>query len=43
LHKTSSILKDHFEKIFAVEVQDFEAAHKAEEEKPKKKAKKSKK
>ena len=41
LHKTASILKDHFEKIFGVEVQDFEAAHKSEEEKPKKKAKKS--
>jgi DNA-directed RNA polymerase subunit alpha len=37
LHKTSSILKDHFEKIFSVEVQEFEAA----EETPKKKSKKS--
>lgn len=42
LHKTASILKDHFEKIFEVEVQDFESAHKVEEEKTKKKASKKK-
>lgn len=37
LHKTSSILKDHFEKIFTVEVKDFEAP------KSEKKAEKTKK
>lgn len=36
LHKTSSILKDHFEKIFTVEVQEFSS----EEEKKKSKSKK---
>ncbi len=39
LHKTASLLKDHFEKIYAVEVKEFEAS--AAE--PKKKATKAKK
>lgn len=38
LHKTASILKDHFEKIFAIEVKEFEAAG-AEEKVSKKKGK----
>jgi len=42
LHKTANILKDHFDKVFAVEVKEFEAAKPAE--KPaKKKAKPAKK
>lgn len=40
LHKTASILKDHFEKIYAVEVKEFEAAA-AEEKKAKKSRSKS--
>ncbi len=40
LHKTASLLKDHFEKIYAVEVKEFEAPAAAE---PKKKATKTKK
>ncbi|OGZ02298.1 MAG: DNA-directed RNA polymerase subunit alpha [Candidatus Liptonbacteria bacterium RIFCSPLOWO2_01_FULL_53_13] len=36
-HKTASILKDHFEKVFELEVQNFEAEE-TKEEAPKKKA-----
>jgi DNA-directed RNA polymerase subunit alpha len=43
LHKTASALKDHFEKIFAVEVREFQAPAPEAKEKPKKKAAKSKK
>ncbi len=42
LHKTSSILKDHFEKIFAVEVKEFETL-KSEGKEAKKKTTKAKK
>jgi DNA-directed RNA polymerase subunit alpha len=41
LHKSASILKDHFEKVGAVQIQEFEAPKKEEgESAPKKKAKK---
>ncbi len=40
LHKTASILKDHFEKVFAVEAKEFEVAAKSEEKPKKAKAKK---
>jgi DNA-directed RNA polymerase subunit alpha len=43
LHKTASALKDHFEKVYAMEVKEFEVPSAKAEEKPKKKAaKKSK-
>ncbi len=41
LHKTASILKDHFEKIYAVEVQEFEAKAEGEGKKKTAKAKKA--
>ena len=40
LHKTASILKDHFEKVFAVEAKEFEVPAKSEEKPKKAKAKK---
>ncbi len=44
LHKTASALKDHFEKIFAMEVKEFEIPAVGEaKEKPRKKAAKAKK
>ena len=36
LHKTASAIRDHFEKIYALEVKEFEAPKAAVEEKPKK-------
>jgi DNA-directed RNA polymerase subunit alpha len=39
LHKTASVLKDHFEQIFALEVENFDADE-VTEDAPKKKAKK---
>ncbi len=43
LHKASNILKDHFEKVSAIEIQEAEGAPKPEEEKKAKKIKASKK
>lgn len=39
LHKTSNILKDHFEKVFELEVQNFDVEEAKGEAAPKKKAK----
>lgn len=43
LHKTASALKDHFEKVYAMEVKEFEVTSAKAEEKPKKKTAKAKK
>ena len=40
MHKSANILKDHFEKLAAVEVKEFEASKSEKAAKPKKKASK---